>query len=164
MPPVSQELDATPYLTKPCELVPDTTLESLGFALPGEPLSAENESTADLVGPSCGWWLKPGNTLLSVGIQTGNREHGVGGLRGLRGGYERGQYAYWESTNIGGYPAAYYDIDDERQEGRCRLAVGIADDLTFSVSAGVYENEPQQACSTVEKVATDVIGTLKRGA
>lgn len=55
VPAVADELDMSPYLARPCELVQAETMESLGYTAPGKTMTAEDDSISELTGPSCGW-------------------------------------------------------------------------------------------------------------
>lgn len=163
VPSVANPLDISPFLENPCELVPRSAVSDLGYAEPGEPLTAEDSSAAALSGPGCVWGEQDSIRGIQLGIQTGNRKNGVGGLQGLYDAYQSGQYVYWEPTTVAGYPAAFLDAVDLRDRGTCSLSVGIADDLSFSVSGNGYTKQPTQACPDAKMVAEQVIATLKGG-
>ncbi|TKG60447.1 DUF3558 domain-containing protein [Prauserella endophytica] len=164
VPQVSSPLDASAYLDRPCDLVPQTVMNELSYTEPGKALTADENSTAALSGPGCGWNVRGHGQSVVVGIQTGNQQDGMGGLQGIYDGYQDGQFEYYEPTTVDGYPAAFSDISDNRDRGSCAMYVGIADDLTYSVYAGPYGDDPDAACPVVEQVAGAVIETLKGGA
>lgn len=163
VPQVVNPLDMSAYLDNPCGLVPQKMVSRLGYVDPGEPDTGKTSSSAKLSGPGCSWTAPDSIKAVDINIQTGNRKNELGGLQGLFDAYERGQYVYWESTTVTGYPAAYNDAVDLRDSGVCSLSIGIADDLTFSVTAAGYTDQPNQACTDAEQVAEQVIATLKGG-
>lgn len=163
VPKVVAPLDISTYLEDPCGLVPQDVATGLGFPVPGRPDTGESSSSAALAGPGCVWTAPDSIKGLDVNIQTGNQKNGLGGLQGLHDAYQRGQYSFWEPFSVSNYPAAYHDASDLRESGVCNLAVGIKDDLTFSVTAAGYDKEPDQACPDAVQVAEQVIATLKRG-
>ncbi len=160
---VSDPLDITPYLSKPCDLVSPEMLEKLGTS-PSEanPRLPEDDKIAAAAGPGCSW-SGEGEGSVGIGIDSGNKERGVGGLRGLEIARDQGRYKLWEETSVAGYPAVYMGISDSRHRGDCDLAVGIADDMTFGVAAVSFRENPQKACQVAAEVAADVIETLKTG-
>lgn len=50
---------------------------------------------------------------LTLTVQTGNREAGMGGLQGMYDAYQNGQFEYWEPTTVGDYrrPTAGFQTD-----------------------------------------------------
>lgn len=163
VPQVQHPLDASPYTDDPCALVPQTQMESRGYLEPGTRETAASNAAAALAGPGC-TWNSEGTELLAVVIQTGNRDqHGTGGLQGVYEAYEGGLLAFLEPASVGDYPAAFTGTADRRSEGNCMLVVGVADNLSFSVVADGYLDDPSQACTDVESVAGTVIETLKDG-
>lgn len=157
---VEEPLDVSQFLSRPCDLIPRGPLESLGIdPESGRAKLPEDDVVAAEVGPYCSW--PEGDTNLSAGIQSGNTERGTGGLAGLRLSYEQGRYKLWEETSNSGYPAVYLGVADRRAEGSCQLAVGVSEDMTFTVSADVYSEDPESACRVVDEVAADVIQNLR---
>lgn len=160
-PEVGDPLDVSAYLSKPCDLVSTEKLAELGFQPEdGEPHLPEDDEFAAHTGPDCGW-IGDGSGSISVIVASKNAERGVGGMAGLRSLHEQGRYELWEEVSVAGYPAAYYGVTDARSRGDCNLAVGIADDMTFSATAISFRDDPAMACQVADEVAADVIQTLK---
>lgn len=158
---VSEPLDISAYLSDPCGLVSVEKLGELGFSPgDGEAHLPEDDEFAAQTGPACGW-VGQGNGSISVIITSKNTERGVGGLEGLRALYEQGRYRLWEETFVADYPAAYLGVSDARSRGDCNIAVGIADDMAFSVTASSFRDNPAMACQVADEVAVDVIENLK---
>lgn len=159
--PIESPLDVSPFLSDPCSLVSPELLESLGFSPEeGREKTAGSDDVAALAGPYCGWSGKDEGNL-TVGIQSGNTQRGTGGLEGIRNLHEQGRFALWEESSISGYPSAYYGINDGRAQGDCSIAVGVAEDMTFSVSADFYYDNPEKACGIAQEVAGGVIQNLQ---
>ncbi|WP_176218249.1 DUF3558 domain-containing protein [Saccharomonospora piscinae] len=159
---VENPLDVTSFLGRPCDLVSPGVLAELGF-LPegGRARTSESDAIAKKEGPYCGWsGSDEGN--LTVAIQSGNADRGVGGLDGLFDLHSQGRFEYWSETTVDGYPAAYHNmLETDREEGNCSLGVGIQKELSFSVSADYYTDNPEQACQVAEAIAADVVENLK---
>lgn len=85
-------------------------------------------------------------------------------MAGLEKAKQSRQLGFLEQTEgIGGYPAFFAGQSDRRATGTCALAVGIADDLTFTVTSLGYQGA-QDSCDNSAGVAAIVIDTLKGGA
>ncbi len=160
---VSDPLDVSSYLSKPCDLVSPQMLSKLGTSPEkGEARLPGDDKVAAQSGPYCDWSGEREGSI-SVAIASGNAERGVGGLRGLQILRDQGRFKLWEETSVSGYPAVYLGAADARAEGDCDLAVGIADDMTFSVAAISFRENPKRAYQVTSEVAADVIKTLKEG-
>jgi hypothetical protein len=159
VPKVAVPLDAAKYESRPCDIVPASTLSSLRFSDAGTVQLKDDGFGA--AGPSCGWQIHGEGVSMLVIIGTGNRDRGVGGLAGLYGGHDRGQLPFLEpAPEVEGYPAIYVDLRDRRAIGNCSMSVGVADDLAIAVDSGGYQGE-SDSCAAARQVAAAVIGTLK---
>ncbi|MFI5592701.1 DUF3558 domain-containing protein [Amycolatopsis sp. NPDC051758] len=161
VPKVAQALDAGKYVGDPCGLVPKDLLTSLRYTDAGESHPAGNTPLTE-AGPSCAWKIKGEGIGAQVILGTGNRENGTGGLAGQYAAYRDGRIVKFleRAPDVDGYPAIYFDAVDERSMGTCTLAVGIADDLSFSVQAQGYQGQ-DDSCGTATRMAAAVIKTLK---
>ncbi|WP_433470562.1 DUF3558 domain-containing protein [Saccharomonospora azurea] len=158
---VSDPLDISPYLSNPCDLVSPGMLSRLGTSPDlAKPSLPEDNAIVAETGPACSWSSESEGSI-GLGIDTGNFERGLGGLRGLEVSRDQGRYKLWEELSVSGYPAVYYGVRDARSEGDCDLAIGIADDMTVGVTAHSFYENPQRACGVANEVAADVIQTLK---
>jgi hypothetical protein len=159
VPKIDHPLDVSAYVSDPCRTVPASTLAPLGYTDPGQPHTAAAADTA--AGPYCGWIIGAEGVSVQVGLLTGNRARGRGGLAGLYAGQAAGQVGFiGPAQPVAGFPAVYTGTRDRRAQGDCGLDVGIADDLVFSVAALGYQGA-QDSCHVAETVATAVVGTLK---
>lgn len=153
---VSQPLDPSAYLNKPCSLVPKELLTQLGYPEAGTP-----NLTHPASGPSCDWYLPGSSKNFGVGIQrTGNGQDngGIAKIASLQGSL----FSYVDMTSVRGYPAAFADTSDRRAKGSCTLWVGITDTLTISASTDRYGTE-QDSCGVATQVAGAVLDTLRGG-
>jgi hypothetical protein len=154
---VARPLDPTKFEADPCGLVPRETISGLGFPDPG---TAESKSDA-LTGPNCNWISTSSGRRVSVTLQTGNRDSGIGGLNGIYTGHDSGQMPFVENApDVSGYQAVYADRQDRRSRGACNLHVAIRDDLVFSVGDQGYDGQ-QDSCDAARQVAAAVVKTLK---
>ncbi|MPY97802.1 MAG: DUF3558 domain-containing protein [Actinophytocola sp.] len=164
VPQVEVPLNANPFLKRPCDLVEDSVLSELGdFQVPNEDVNSD--AAKKLIGPRCNWHAKNHGPDVGLAINTVHRDNGTGGIKGVYDGKEAGLIDRLEPVKIpgnSGYPAAFAGGDDEFSRGRCPLAVGITNELSFTVSVTNRER-PKQACSAVLKVAASVLDTLKKG-
>jgi hypothetical protein len=162
VPKVTQPpLDATKYVSDPCKLVSTDLLTSMKYTDAGVYHPAGN-TPLTAAGPSCSWRIKGEGFGLQVILGTGNRERGAGGLAGSYAAYRSGTIARFleRAPDVEGYPAIYFDVQDERSMGTCGLVVGIADDLSFSIQAQGYQGQ-DDSCAATAQAAAGVVKTLK---
>ncbi len=165
VPQVEEPLNAEPYLKRPCDVVAKSVINSVGSMRPGEP-DVNSEAAKNLTGPSCGWFSKGNERVqFSLVFETVHRDNGTGGIKGVYKGKELGLVDYVRPVEVPGhpgYPAAISGSSGDEQKGECSLAVGITNELLFSVGFSNWEN-PQQACPSALKVAASALDTLKKG-
>ncbi|UOX91447.1 DUF3558 domain-containing protein [Amycolatopsis sp. FBCC-B4732] len=154
-------LDVSKYVGDTCAIVPKDVLSSLRYTDAGE-FKAQGDTVFTQAGPSCLWKLRGEGIGLSVALGTGSRDKGAGGLAGIYAGYRQKKFIRFlePAPEVEGYPAVYFDAQDERSMGSCGLGVGIADDLTFDVYAQGYQGQ-DDSCAAATQVASSVIKTLK---
>jgi hypothetical protein len=154
---VAQPLDPSKFEVDACGLAPQEVMSGLGFPDAG---TAEAKSDA-LTGPNCSWISASSGRRVSVTLQTGNTESGIGGLNGIYTGHDSGQMPFVApAPDVSGYQAVYADRQDRRSRGACNLHVGIKDDLVFSVGDQGYDGA-QDSCAAAAQVAGAVVKTLK---
>lgn len=162
VPTVGAPLDPAPYLGQPCKLIPDSVLKSMGYVKPGKP-DTDSKTATKVLGPSCAW--HEADSSFTITIDTVAQRIGRGGLAAVYKANESGWFEYFAPVQIPGhaaYPAVEAEEEDERAEGKCSLYVGIRDDLTFIVH-NYHDAEPEGSCTAAQKLAAEVIGTLKGG-
>ncbi|WP_198009096.1 DUF3558 domain-containing protein [Saccharomonospora saliphila] len=162
VPSPPRELGFASYAEDPCKLISKELLESLGYDPSGTVGTEEDGLAIEYAGRGCYWTSNEDpEDFLAINLQTSNSQGGRGGLSERYRFYEAGGYAYWRATQVDEYPAAFFDLLDERAEGRCGIGVGIADDLSYSVVAQNYKENPQRACNVVKEIAGDALQSLK---
>jgi hypothetical protein len=152
-PRVSDPLNATRFLARPCDVLTQSQMKTFGISKPGKP-DTESE-IANRVGPGCTWTADSAvNSTIGFGFTTGNK-HGLSDI--YRG---RSRFDYFEETTVEGYPAVFNGAPDSRAQGVCGITVGITDTLTFLLSEQ-GGRKGQGSCDRAKQVAAAVIATLK---
>jgi hypothetical protein len=152
-PRVSGPLDASRFLSQPCDVLTQGQMKTFGISKPGVPTTTG--ATAENAGPFCTWTADSEvNSTVGVGFLTGNK-HGLSDI--YRG---RSRFKLFEETMVEGYPAVFNDIVDGRDRGACNITVGISDPLTFRASEQ-GGRRGQASCDRAKQVAAAVIVTLK---
>lgn len=110
-------------------------------------------------GPSCTFQeaADPGNQI-DVTTVTANKN-------GLQDVYDtKANDAYFDETQVNGYPAVYAAAADDRKDGKCGLFVGVTDELAVNILAQ-YDNGAgaTDPCAVVQKFGESMIQTLMGG-
>lgn len=155
-PTVANPLGAEKYLQNPCGLMTTAQTAELGG------MTAPEEDLRGVAGPQCKW-RDPSEKINNLTIAF--LVAGAGGLSGAYAAHEQGGTAYFEPTEISGYPAVYIDQIDARKQGTCSLTVGIRDDLAMSIIASFQTTSPNYSnpCPIAAKAAEFAVATLKAG-
>lgn len=106
----------------------------------------------------CIWNVADGATSISVSYPTENRN----GLSNVYALNEVEEYAYFEPTDVNGYPAVYAGSADLRDQGDCGLNVGLRNDMAMGI--GIQSRPGNNVCGAAKNVAEAVIQTIKQGA
>lgn len=161
VPKVKEPLDPAKFLNRPCSLLPNNWAKSEGFK-PGE------KPEDAISGPSCSWSTPVGTQDdegdIQLIIETVNQKRGAGGLQAKYDDFQNygsSRGGYFELTEVSGYPAAYHDTRDARQDGETQLSVGLSDDLVLTLQAMNYFDEPEKAVSEAKAAAEQMMATLK---
>ncbi len=137
----------------PCSAVTAAQIEEIGGKV-------EKTVTDDgALGKNCGWIFEEGPSNVNAGVVVGNKE----GLSGLYAKKAQGEFATFKAVGpIEGHPAVVYGTTEGR-EGFCTLAVGLRDDLVYTVIPQLYTGNPLVAdpCGMATKVAAAAIKNLK---
>ncbi|RZQ65056.1 DUF3558 domain-containing protein [Amycolatopsis suaedae] len=150
-PRVGEPLNTSTLSSDPCSAVSASKLSELGLA--------DGTSRESAVGPSC-YWKQTAADANRVDL-TANPKN----TNGLSDIYDqKAEFAYFEETQVAGYPAVYASDADQRSSGDCTLHVGVTDQLAVQVSTQ-FLREPDKAnpCPVAEKVAVAMVETLKGG-
>ncbi|WIX80861.1 DUF3558 domain-containing protein [Amycolatopsis carbonis] len=144
--------DTSSIEADPCSAVPVTVVESAGGRVKK---TAVDDSD---LGKDCAWTFD-GTGNVSGGLVTANKD----GLNGLYIQHARGALTTFKpQPSIQGYPAVVYDNGGEGL-GACNLAVGIRDDVTYTVITQLRDGNPalQDPCSMATALASAAITHLK---
>ncbi|HET6703426.1 DUF3558 domain-containing protein [Amycolatopsis sp.] len=150
-PKVPSPLNTASITSDACATLSSSARSSLGLG-DGTPRTTGN-------GPSCTFQeaADPGNQI-DVTTVTANKN-------GLSDVYDtKANDAYWEETQIGGYPAVYAAALDGRKSGKCGLFVGVTDELAVNILVQ-YDNGAGAAdpCPVAQKFGESMVQTLKEG-
>lgn len=141
-PQVTNPLDAGDFEDDPCASLTESQRRNLGLHS-GTALDQSD-------GISCEFRDPDDANLLLAYVFYSSRSSGLDFLYGMN---EGGAWSYWKTTEIDGYPAVAYTVPETPEH--CNIAVGIADSLYISASAG------DDGCPAAEKVAAAVLSTIK---
>ncbi|ANN21480.1 hypothetical protein SD37_00905 [Amycolatopsis orientalis] len=138
----------------PCSAVPNAEIEELGGKV-------ERSRTVDLsVGLSCSWLFFEAPSTVSAGLAVGNKD----GLSALYAQNAAGGLTTFRPVApVAGHPAVIYANGSEGK-GTCTLAVGIRDDLVYTVTPHLSSGNPMltDPCGMATKVAAAAIENLKK--
>lgn len=150
-PKVDSPLNPAPLLSDACSALSSSQLSALGLET-GKPRTIET-------GTTCSWQYSDG-TSNTVNISP--LEPNKNGLSDLYD--QKDSKAYFETTQIAGYPAVYTDILDSRNRGRCSLYVGVTDQLAVFVYTQLDDgSDVSNPCPVADKVGSAMVQTLKKG-
>jgi hypothetical protein len=148
---VPAALNTSSLLADACSALSDAQLSTLGLGK-GTPRTTEN-------GPTCAWTYSgdQGNRVdISPAVPNKN---GLSDIEDLKG-----SNAYFDDTEIAGYPAVHTAVVDYRSEGQCGLFVGVTDQLAVQIFTqldhGPGATDP---CPVADRVGAAMIETLKEG-
>lgn len=152
-PKVEKPLDAGRFEQNPCDALTAEDAEALNVPAAGEP-------TEVAFGKGCRWRNK--QTQGVVGIQFFSTDE-----RGLSSVYQeakRSDFPYFEPiADIEGLPAVAYDPETAKPTGGCSVAVGVTDQLAFTVqldlsSANTGQKDP---CTVAAQAAGMMAKTMR---
>ncbi len=139
--------------TDPCTAVKTSQIEELGGKV-------EKTVTDDgALGKNCGWIFEEGPSNVNAGLVVGNKE----GLSSLYAKKAHGDFVTFKPIDpIEGYPAVIYGTTGGR-EGFCNLAVGLRDDLVYTIVPQLYAGNPMLSdpCGLAARVAAAAIKNFK---
>ncbi|MFC3448080.1 DUF3558 domain-containing protein [Amycolatopsis speibonae] len=137
----------------PCGAIPTSEVEALGGKV-------ERSRTVDLSeGLNCSWLFAEAPSTLSAGLVVGNKK----GLSALYAQKSTGGLTTFKPVDpIEGHPAVIYANGSEGR-GTCTLAVGLRDDLVYTVIPHLSSGNPMltDPCGMATKVAAAAIKNLK---
>ncbi|WP_081655371.1 DUF3558 domain-containing protein [Amycolatopsis orientalis] len=159
-PSVPAPLDPTALEKNPCAAMTADQVASLGA-----PLKGTVPQPDDPTGPSCGWRFATDEAPSSVSGTVFTKDPSHGGISGLYGQKQAGGVTQFEAFSANGYPGVVYNASSNPPPGSCALAVGLRDDLayTISVSLDALKQPFADGCELGKKVAGYVIQYLQKG-
>ncbi|WP_236788965.1 DUF3558 domain-containing protein [Amycolatopsis sp. GM8] len=157
--PSQPALDAEPYRTKPCDLLPADLLKSLGYTAAGMVVAPDK---AAIAGDACAWhdYSGPKAKSIQAHILKKITDPNFPGLAAIFNNYKKGLIAYADPTDVSGYQGVFADLQDDRSSGKCDLSVAISDTQVLTASADGYNNA-QDSCDTAKQLAEAMIKTLQ---
>jgi hypothetical protein len=165
VPVVSNPLDASGFRDAPCRLIPERQARDLGRPV------AQEERTGSRV--ACNWRPGPDANpmdFLQIVIYTGDGLAGI--ARQCVSSSSKIECDSWTVDTIAGYPVIRANGRMESKYGFCKLLVGVAEDVEFTVADsdvdGIRKATAEGSaggprCDRADRAATIVIQTLKDG-
>ncbi|UUV28035.1 DUF3558 domain-containing protein [Amycolatopsis roodepoortensis] len=152
-PAVAKPIAATAAVeADPCSAIPTAEIEAIGGKV-------KRTRVDDLtMGNACAWVFQEAPNTLSAGLVTGNKD----GLSALYAQNATGGLTTFKPVDpVDGYPAVIYANGGEGK-GNCTLAVGVRDDLVYTVIPRLTDHHPSylDPCGMATKVAAAAIRNL----
>ncbi|GAB3703277.1 hypothetical protein GCM10027598_02240 [Amycolatopsis oliviviridis] len=153
-PKVKSPLKSEMLANEPCSAATDTEIEGLA----GKVKSSKVEQIAG--GPTCSWILADLAGSINGGLNVSQPE-GLSHLYSLKQ-QGSGVTTFKPLPDIAGYPAVVFANGGEGA-GNCNLAVGIRDDMMYTVVTALFDDSPayNDPCGTSVKLAELAIQRLK---
>ncbi|GAB3703298.1 hypothetical protein GCM10027598_02280 [Amycolatopsis oliviviridis] len=141
------------FESDPCAAIPTAEVESVGGKV------EHSEQEVMTAGKACAWIFAKGANTVSAGLVAGNKE----GLSSLYAQNATGGLTTFKPVEqVSGYPAVVYANGGEGP-GTCTLAVGVRNDLVYTVIPRLGSDHPSfsDPCGMATKVAAAAIKNLK---
>ncbi|WP_083920477.1 DUF3558 domain-containing protein [Amycolatopsis decaplanina] len=141
------------FESDPCTVIPSAEVESVG----GKVERSEQEELT--MGKACAWIFAKGANTVSAGLVAGNKD----GLSSLYAQNAAGGLTTFKPVEqVAGYPAVVYANGGEGP-GTCTLAVGVRNDLVYTVIPRLGSDHPSHSdpCGMATKIAASAIKHLK---
>lgn len=152
-------LDPEPYRTKPCELVPASLPQSLGFSAPGQTVLRDPTVTMDL-GQSCDW-KEITDTAKSAHVQILPRVNPQASrVDTAVHNFQIGLLAYADVTDVLGYRSVFFDVRDNREKGDCSITVELGNGEDVGATANGFPGK-DNSCGNAKQLATAAVKTLE---
>lgn len=148
-PPVPAALPVASWLRSPCSLLSAAQLKALGMT---SATTSTVSVTAVMTG--CVWDDASVGTGVQLDIEAETAlPHGLSDIY-----LQQGSAAYWEPLTVDGYPGVLTDAVDERQDGTCRMSLGVTDTNVLDLA---YQGTATDPCTHVRALGAAVITSLK---
>ncbi|SNR48693.1 Protein of unknown function [Haloechinothrix alba] len=139
-----------------CSVLPEDHWDRL----PADISGGESEVDHD-IGPTCRWETETGNEQFTTALLTTDGE-------GLSSSYanaqDDGAELFMELDPISGHPAIAVDLNDDREDGYCNVAVELRDVLSFYVGLSTFVPESSfynDPCGAAHEIAAMAVETMK---
>lgn len=152
-PDVEDPLDISRFVADPCLVLTSTQAQGLNVPTQGTPTSFS-------LGKGCDWTNR--ENLGSTTIAMSNNQ--PLGLTAQYTANKDGKYQFFEEISpIEDYPAIAFDVVDRRDRGACSVAVGVANDLSFTVflTLSTGNIDKKDPCESASIVAGMMMKTMK---
>ncbi|WP_246127652.1 DUF3558 domain-containing protein [Amycolatopsis rhizosphaerae] len=116
--------------------------------------------TDNQAGLLCQWQKQSTGATVAIGWLTGLKD-------GLNQVYaNQKDDAYFQPSEIEGFPALVYDITDRKPDTNCAISIGIADKVAIDVgfTVGTNRSGKQNPCDAAKVIAGMVLDNLKAAA
>lgn len=151
-PRVPKPLDTARFEQAPCGLLTETQLAEFGGG------AGTEEPGRHRGGKTCYWRLgAEKDSSASADFYAGPTKSGLSDVYVQK---EQGNWAYFEPTEVAGYPAAFVDGSDNRDDGACSMSVGVREDLYLDISTQAPPGVGRESCTAAENLAAAMIKTL----
>jgi hypothetical protein len=155
-PAIAQPLPASLIQGDPCTVLTPAQVATLFTGTPTRDPAADDTGVAKY----CAWGDNVRGSLVSIQLVYAWKN-------GLATVYaKQGQGFFKVLAPVQGYPVVAFGPSDERADGRCSVAVGIANDAAFEADVKVANSAVGKGdpCDDARKVADLAVTTLKAGA
>lgn len=121
-PKVTNPIDASHFEQNPCDMLTTAQAQDLDLG-PGKRQDTN-------FGKGCSWRNAENGGSVSIDFATDDKR----GLSSAYRSHANGDFTYFEPIDdIEGHPAVAYDINATKPTAACFVAVGLTDELTFSI-------------------------------
>lgn len=148
-PKVENPLDVSRFEQSPCDALKPEEAQGLNVPATGEP-------TEIAFGKGCRWQNVQTQGVVSIQFFSTVKD----GLSSVYREEKSSGFAYFEPIDdIEGFPAVAYDPEEKKPAADCSVAVGVSDQLSFTVklglsSANIGEKDPCQLAAQVADMMT----------
>ena len=156
VPRVTNPINTTRFEQNPCRVITPAQRNKLSIKTKPKPKMSES-------GPGCEWGdvFDDGITIEGAFLTKGRGSS----IAGLYKNNKLGRYDYFQPIEIHGYPAAFSAPFDGRDRGGCAIAVGVRNDLLYSIGIDLGTENPNYGnpCSVLKRVAEMAVKTMTQG-
>lgn len=157
-PAVAHPLDTTKFASTAgiCSTLSKSAQTALHMPKPGE-------ASSGTAGPMCSWHIADNSTAAPGQVEDVSIEAGMTSHLGLSAPYgNRAKFHFFQPLGeIEGYPALIADAEDQRASlGECAVNIGVTNQLTYAVSAGL-KTGAGDPCESAKQVAKQFVVTVK---